>query len=460
MGTTYVPPGNLANFLTRPHSALTDLGGDQHPNHALLDGRSGGQIFYGGAQGSEALYLRSNPVSASFVAVDDHLQLWPSMTSPKANFTLSLAHFSNSISKVNVSNPWYLVNVEPGATWGTVGGDYVVIRAGGFVANSVGPAIYQFTIFKSSIDLISNGNNSAKPFLPDAYTDNTRVIHNGASAATETAWVSVTLASNQTISALGADYTLGNPIQALAAVYFQPNFHAGSGHTLTVSGPCSAVFVRDPDTTSDLAPNSLAPAASTPNTGTRNLSAPYGGMWVENLTKFSTVYALWSLVTSGTGKFFCVNTGGAPTYDNGNHVRYNGDTTVGNGLTSVVGNELLTARSWGTGSGQSGVRSLFVTNEEGLYGLRFYMVVSSAGNSASTIVPRFFWVDDVQSQSFVLAAGLPMTTLGTFLSQVGTTGYPSIFRAASGTLISYSTSATNPVSAGRYLIHVAVERLA
>ncbi|MBU0973860.1 MAG: hypothetical protein KKC20_24695, partial [Proteobacteria bacterium] len=50
---------SLADITTRPHSGLTNLTNDDHTQYALLAGRSGGQVIYGGTGASENLELLS-----------------------------------------------------------------------------------------------------------------------------------------------------------------------------------------------------------------------------------------------------------------------------------------------------------------------------------------------------------------------------------------------------------------
>lgn len=439
MGTNYLPPGNLAGFLTRPHSALTNLEGDQHPRHAFLDGRSGGQVFYGCVGSAENFDL--DTVSGDFKATNtgrlrflERVVFFPNSvtldSTPAANRTMvRVPNTTGFTISANLSPTmfafepaiFYNVDAQAGARV-FYAGETITITASQSDFHGIGAVHNNVTITLSGVACFLDpiGAFADAPTLTRTGSGTFNDPNLSSWTSFESLIVCQSLAANDLHGVVGYKFDTS---QLGSACQSEIGFHAFFGHAL---GTATAFNVHGGATGGDQ-------------------------------------QALVSDIASGGTNLlnrFCVNSGGAPSWDNGNHVRYNGDDTAGNGLVSIVGNEVLTQQSWGTGSGQSGVRSLFVTNRAGLYGFRAYMVVTSAGNSAASIFPRFFWVDDQGSQSFIPAAGMAMTTLGTFLANFATGQYPLTFRAASGTLISYSTSATNPVSAGRYLIHVAVERLA
>lgn len=90
---------NITQITTRPHSSLTSLtSGDDHTQYALLAGRSGGQVLYGGP-GADTLTLAGSSSTASVVSIDDTLLAPVSGTGGVITpLSTKMATFSPSVS--------------------------------------------------------------------------------------------------------------------------------------------------------------------------------------------------------------------------------------------------------------------------------------------------------------------------------------------------------------------------
>lgn len=465
---------NLNQVLTRPHSALQNLDGDQHPNHAYLDGRSGGQIFYGSnrgsAQGSDGLRLAgtSDPNSPGPVYLDSPVKLWPTFpTTPAANTTYNLISFANSLTKSAVSNPMHWIDISPNIKLDTAGIITSVVRAGGTVTSSVKPSGvgYQLTIFKNDM-FYKSVANSCPPFLPDTFADQCQMATTVGSAI-ENTWVPVTVLAQQIFSAYsGSTYILANTAGLNgAAVYYQPTFGADSLSMLGIIGGVAAVYVRAPQ------------GGATPTGSLQVAQGRYAGMWLENLATGSaqlgrthTLYSIGSTTTmihagpvrlgdtndpaSGMlldiASLTQVSTAGLVSV-------YNADPTFGNGLCSVVANSF-----WTNQATTIAINTLCLPKATGLYQFRHYLACTSAGNNVNVSV-NFYWQDEASSKNMFqpTAGGVAMNNLANWQSIVNSQNFPLCFRALSGTAITIATTcAAGSLGASRYMFQAVVERIA
>lgn len=407
-GTTLIGQAPILNFPTTDFGAsksgstvTVDLGSDI-PHTGPFDDGSNFDPTFGVSNvpnvpfdWTDAASFTVGPLSgdADLLQFDDPVELWPSFPTPAASTTTRLLNFDATATKSNGSNPWYLIDISPTLTWTTTSGDYVAVRAGGTLTNTAGPsgAGYQFTIFKSSLLLQSSGSDGDKPFLPDTFTDLTTVSHGDTTAATESAWVSVSLVAQQVIQALGSNYTMANTAMNVAGMYFQPTFDAASGKTMTVSGPVAAVFVR---------------AHGATGSGTKTLSGSYAGLWMEDPTSGSVDF---------TNNYSVKSFGTTTALVNAGPVRI-GDTTNPTEKLEVAGNVLAT----GTSTVQGATHTFGTTNSP-----TFSLGTGGSGTNSTTMIVN---------------AGTSGTTAGSYRIQRDATDLAQFSNNGTNTFIDYGGS--------------------
>ena len=125
---------------------------------------------------------------------------------------------------------------------------------------------------------------------------------------------------------------------------------------------------------------------------------------------------------------------------------YNGNTTVGNGLSSVVGSVNLTAQT-----GSISNTTIFTPSAAGMYKASVYMVTTTAG-SAGTVSCTIGWTDSAAAQTATPASTLTLT------SNTYSSGIAVIYSAASDA-ITYSTTVSGAVGSPAYQLVISLERL-
>lgn len=130
---------------------------------------------------------------------------------------------------------------------------------------------------------------------------------------------------------------------------------------------------------------------------------------------------------------------------NGVITGYNGDTTVANGVSSVVGDVSLTGQNTSLGP-----TTIFTPVNPGTYRASVYLVISTAG-TAGTLSATISWTDDVQAQSTTTTT-VALATSGAFVQQT-------IYLRSVASAISYSTTLTGVLGSPVYAIFVDLERI-
>ncbi len=124
---------------------------------------------------------------------------------------------------------------------------------------------------------------------------------------------------------------------------------------------------------------------------------------------------------------------------------YNGDSTQGNGLASIVKSVALAAQTTSLGP-----TTLFTPAAAGMYEVAVYQVTTTAG-SAGTLDTTIGWNDGVARTSSPAAQILLSTTAYSAGSQV--------IYAASGQAITYTTTVAAAVGSPQYRLLIIVKRL-
>lgn len=128
----------------------------------------------------------------------------------------------------------------------------------------------------------------------------------------------------------------------------------------------------------------------------------------------------------------------------GTVTRYNLDTTVSNGLASIVGAVEATGQA-----GSIGSTTLFTTPAKGVYRLTVYMICSNS-SAVATVQTNLAWTDSIQAQTAIPGGTLSLATVGNYLQATF------VFETAASTNINYSTTLAG---GGKYSVYLQLERL-
>lgn len=131
-------------------------------------------------------------------------------------------------------------------------------------------------------------------------------------------------------------------------------------------------------------------------------------------------------------------------------VSYNGDSTVGNGMTSIVGSVVLGAQTASISS-----TNLTAAQSGTMYRVNVILVSQTAGTSG-TVSCAITYTDVTGTAHTINPAGT--LTLGTGTVGNSTQG-STLIAPTTSPLIKYSTTVTAPVGTPKYNLYITVERL-
>lgn len=165
-----------------------------------------------------------------------------------------------------------------------------------------------------------------------------------------------------------------------------------------------------------------------------------GGQTVGGNITAASVSATGNTITLGTA------TNGNASIT-GKVLAYNGDTTAGNGVGSIVGSVALTGQTVTIAA-----TTIYTTTAAGEYMIAPYTMVTATG-SAGTLTTSVLWTDENGAQTVNVASSIsvvsPSSTLGAVRS----------FHCTSGSAIRYSTALTGATGSPQYAFYVTVIRL-
>jgi hypothetical protein len=150
----------------------------------------------------------------------------------------------------------------------------------------------------------------------------------------------------------------------------------------------------------------------------------------------------WHWEPNGTGTWGA----GAAAFGAGTISKYNGNTTAGNGVASIVGSFNNTATNANIAS-----TTLFTPASTGLFEVSVVQLVTTAG-TAGTLSTTIAWTDEVGATTATPAAGLTVATTGRDSGII-------VISATAGNAISFSSSLSGLVGTTTYRVKVAVKRL-
>ena len=386
------------NFLNSPsHSGLhTDkndtieaiedqVGYTGNFNFALLAGKSGGQTLIGGtASGDDITIQSTSHATKGNIFLDDKINLWPN--TPTSGIWLDAITWDPTITvadpgstlgvRLIYTNP--TITIGAGELW-----SFIALQAAGTINRSSSALFQLFTLFYAGPTFNINADVSADAVI--TLTDNSIMNFNNVIASgNKTTQVFV-----QNVKSVRANISSGTAnFGDLIGYKDVPSLKSiTAGGTLAADNRY-ALWVKDVGFTA---------------TGTITLTNNYG-LYLDNMVvgtsgnrTVTNVYGIYSALQSGTNRWFLYGASTAASYFGGKFSAYDGVSTVGAGIPSLVATVSLTGQTAAIGA-----TTIYAVPAAGagMYRISWIAGVTTAASTSSTLggaiglQARFTDVDD------------------------------------------------------------------